>query len=79
MSQVGGFGVGFAGETARDIGQDSVPRWAVWPGLEVGEWVFWSARGGFDPVSNSIVTRNFEEQSDQIAKTSRTRKSSAAR
>jgi len=35
------------------------------PGLVVGEWVFLSGQGGFDPVSNSIETSDFGEQAEQ--------------
>lgn len=35
------------------------------PGLVVGEWVFLSGQGGFDPVSNAIETSDFGEQAEQ--------------
>src|SRR6185437_6623079 len=35
------------------------------PGLVVGDWVFLSGQGAFDPVSNSITTSDFAAQADQ--------------
>jgi len=41
------------------------PRGPFSPGLVVGEWVFLSGQGGFDPISNVIETNDFGAQAEQ--------------
>jgi reactive intermediate/imine deaminase len=35
------------------------------PGLSVGEWVFLSGQGGFDPETGSVVSSDIAEQTEQ--------------
>jgi 2-iminobutanoate/2-iminopropanoate deaminase len=36
------------------------------PGLSVGEWIFLSGQGGFDPKTGKMVSDDLVEQTDQI-------------
>jgi 2-iminobutanoate/2-iminopropanoate deaminase len=42
-----------------------VPAGAYSPGLTVGEWIFLSGQGGFDPKTGSVVSHDLAEQTEQ--------------
>lgn len=41
------------------------PAGAYSPALAVGEWLFVSGQGGFDPVTGALVSREIEGQTEQ--------------
>ena len=38
------------------------------PGLSVGEWIFLSGQGGFDPATGKVVSDDIEEQTAQTVR-----------
>jgi len=42
-----------------------VPAGAYSPGLTVGEWIFLSGQGGFDPKTGSVGSHDLAEQTEQ--------------
>jgi len=55
----------------RAIVSDDVPApaGAYSPALEVGEWVFVSGQGGFDPASGELVSEEIGAQTEQAFRT----------
>lgn len=49
-----------------DSDKAPIPVGPFSPGLSVGEWVFLSGQGGFDPKTGKIVSDNLVEQTEQI-------------
>jgi 2-iminobutanoate/2-iminopropanoate deaminase len=49
------------------ISSDKVPAPAgpYSPGLTVGEWIFLSGQGGFDPTTGKVVSDDLSEQAEQ--------------
>jgi 2-iminobutanoate/2-iminopropanoate deaminase len=49
------------------ISSDKVPAPAgpYSPGLTVGEWIFLSGQGGFDPITGKVVSGDLAEQTEQ--------------
>ena len=49
------------------VGSDNVPAPAgpYSPGLTVGEWIFLSGQGGFDPNTGKVVSDDLVEQTEQ--------------
>jgi 2-iminobutanoate/2-iminopropanoate deaminase len=52
------------------ISSDKVPAPAgpYSPGLTVGEWIFLSGQGGFDPSTGKVVSDDLGEQTEQTFK-----------
>jgi 2-iminobutanoate/2-iminopropanoate deaminase len=52
------------------ISSDRVPAPAgpYSPGLRVGEWIFLSGQGGFDPTTGKVVSDDLAEQTEQTFK-----------
>ena len=52
------------------ISSDRVPAPAgpYSPGLRVGEWIFLSGQGGFDPTTGKVVSDDLAEQTKQTFK-----------
>ena len=44
----------------------SAPAGPYSPGLTVGEWIFLSGQGGFDPDTGKVVSDDLVEQTEQI-------------
>jgi 2-iminobutanoate/2-iminopropanoate deaminase len=42
-----------------------VPAGPYSPGLVVGEWVFLSGQGGFDPTTGKVVSNDLADQTEQ--------------
>jgi 2-iminobutanoate/2-iminopropanoate deaminase len=41
------------------------PAGAYSPGLSVGEWIFLSGQGGFDPETGKVISDDIAEQTEQ--------------
>ena len=46
-------------------GRVPAPAGPYSPGLRVGEWIFLSGQGGFDPATGKVVSDDLAEQTEQ--------------
>jgi 2-iminobutanoate/2-iminopropanoate deaminase len=53
-------------KTAIVSGKNPPPAGAYSPALAVGEWVFLSGQGGFDPATGELASDEIEEQTEQV-------------
>jgi 2-iminobutanoate/2-iminopropanoate deaminase len=53
-------------KTLIDSDKSPTPVGPFSPGLSVGEWIFLSGQGGFDPKTGKIVSDDLVEQTEQI-------------